>query len=113
MSTKSPECWASDPNARGLRIELAQDRSLTLPYNLFLQSELSGSGNEQQLRFTFAAYEILIRGKCLRRIDTSMQRQELGFIAKVSGNARAAEDGQPVIYEITVKEVKPKKAERD
>jgi hypothetical protein len=32
MSTKTPECWASDPQARGLRIEITPERSLLLPH---------------------------------------------------------------------------------
>ena len=38
-----------------------------------------------------------------------MQRLELGFVEKASGSLRNVEETQPVIYEIVVKEMKPKK----
>ena len=109
MSIKSPECWASDPNAHGLRIDLAPDHSLMLPYNLFLQSELISDGKSQELRFVFASYEVLIRGHCLRRLDLAMQRQELSSIVRSAGNSRNTEAGQPIIFEITVTEIKPER----
>lgn len=111
MSTKSSECWAIDPQARGLRIELAPGHNLTLPFNQFVLSELTSGDKEQQLRIVFATHEVLIRGKSLRRIDITMQHLELGLIAKTSGSTRAVEDGSPTIREIVVKEIKPVRPE--
>jgi hypothetical protein len=50
MNTKPPECWASDPNARAVKIELAPDRSLLLPLDQFTFSELTTDGRQQCLR---------------------------------------------------------------
>ena len=44
MSTKSPECWASDPNAHGVKIELSAERSLLLPFDQFAFAELKTEG---------------------------------------------------------------------
>jgi len=55
----------------------------------------------------FATHEISIRGHSLRRIETAMQRLELSFLAALSGNQRSLiSDGQPVVAEIVVTDVK-------
>ena len=101
MSTKSPECWASDPNAHGVKIELSAERSLLLPFDQFAFAELKAEGKQQHLRLVFATHEVLIRGTALRRIETAMQRKELSFLAALPSSQRAlVADGQPVIAEI-------------
>ena len=101
MSTKSPECWASDPNAHGVKIELSAERSLLLPFDQFAFAELKAEGKQQHLRLVFATHEVLIRGTALRRIETAMQRKELSFLAALPSSRRSlVADGQPVIAEI-------------
>ena len=108
MSTKLPECWASDPKARGLRIEVSPERSLLLPFDQFAFAELTSDGKRQELQLVFATHEVSVRGHCLRRIETAMQRLELSFLAALSGNQRSLiPDGQPAIAEIVVTDMKP------
>jgi hypothetical protein len=105
MSTKTPECWASDPQARALRIEVSAERSLLLPFDQFNFSELTNDGKEQRLRLVFATHEIVVRGYALRRIEMVMQRLELSFVSRMSDGARPLlPEGQPVIVEIIVNE---------
>jgi hypothetical protein len=111
MNTKSPECWASDPQARGLRIEISAEQSLILPFDQFAFAELKSEGKQQRLRLVFATHEISIRGHALRRIETAMQRLELSFLAALLGNQRSLiPDGQPVVVEIVVSEAKTQDA---
>jgi hypothetical protein len=56
MSTKTPECWASDPNARAVKIELSAEQSLLLPFDQFAFAELKSEGKEQRLRLIFATH---------------------------------------------------------
>jgi hypothetical protein len=106
-STKTPECWASDPNAEALRIEVTPGHSLLLPHDQFMFAELTGDGDEQNLKLVFAAHEVLIRGRHLRRIETVIQRMELSLLTVLPGNQRnLISAGQPVVLEITVKEAK-------
>lgn len=106
MSTKSPECWATDPQARGLRVEISAEQSLLLPFDQFAFAELKSNGKQQHLRLVFATHEISIRGHALRRIETAMQRMELSFLATLSGNQRSLiPEGQPVVLELAVKEI--------
>ena len=101
MSTKSPECWASDPNARAVRIELSAEQSLLLPFDQFAFAELKNDGGEQRLRLVFATHEVVLRGHSLRRIETLMQRMELSLLAALPSEHRAlVSNGQPVIWEI-------------
>ena len=105
MSTKSPECWASDPKARGLRIELSSERSLLLPHDQFMFAELTGGGDKQNLKLVFGAHEVSVRGHHLRRIQTAMQRLELSLLANLPGSQRnLITESQPVILEIRVTE---------
>jgi hypothetical protein len=106
MNTKSPECWASEPQARGLRVEISPESSLLLPFDQFAFAELKSEGKQQHLRLIFATHEVSIRGHSLRRIETAMQRLELSFLAALSGNQRSLiPDGQPVVLEIAVREI--------
>jgi hypothetical protein len=108
MSTKSPECWANDPQAHAVRIEISADHSLLLPHDDFAFAELKREGKEQMLRLVFAMHEVLVRGHSLRRIETAIQRLELSFLATFPVNQRSiVPDGQPMILEIIVTEMKP------
>ena len=107
MSTKTPECWASDPQARGLRIEATPDRSLLLPHNHFIFAELDGGGDEQSLKLVFTTHEISVRGHHLRRIETVLQRMELSLVTKLPPSQRSlVTEGQPMVLEIVVTEAK-------
>ncbi len=78
-----------------------------LPFDQFAFAELKNEGKKQHLRLVFATHEVSIRGNALRRIETTMQRMELSFIAALPSSQRALiPDGQPVIHEIVVTEVK-------
>jgi len=108
MSTKSPECWASDPNTRAVKIEVSAEQSLLLPFDQFAFAELKSEGKEQQLRLVFATHEVSLRGHSLRRIETALQRMELSFLATLPGNQRSlVPDGQPMVLEIVMTEMKP------
>ncbi len=105
MNTKTPECWATDPNARAVRIEMSAEQTLLLPFDQFAFSELKSDGKQQRLCLVFATHEILIRGYCLRRIEIAMQRMELSYLAIVPERYRCMMvENQTVIFELLVKE---------
>jgi hypothetical protein len=112
MSKKSPECYTTDPNAECLRVEVSPGHSLLLPHDEFAFAELKCEEKEQSLRLVFAEHEVLIRGYCLRRIETALQQMELAFIAKLpDSQRRLIVEGQPVIRDIVVTELKSKQDE--
>jgi hypothetical protein len=107
MSTKSPECWANDPHARAVRIEITAAESLLLPHDEFVYATLKRDGDDQILRLVFVTHEVLVSGQSLRRIETAMQRMELSALNTLPANQRSLiPDGQPVVLEITVTEIK-------
>jgi hypothetical protein len=106
MNTKTPGCWASEPQAQALRIEISQEQSILLPFDQFAFAQMSTDRTEQQLRLVFATHEILVRGRSLRRIETALQTMELSFLAVVpQGHQALISDGSPIILEIQVNEV--------
>jgi hypothetical protein len=107
MSAKSPECWANEPQARGVRVEISADHSMLLPHDEFVFAELKRDSADQTLRLVFVTHEILVSGQSLRRIETAMQRMELSLLTKLPRSQRSLiADGQPVIVEIVVTETK-------
>ncbi len=107
MSTKSPECWANDAQAHGVRVEISADHSLLLPHDEFVFAELKREGKDQILRLIFVTHEVLVRGQSLRRIETAMQRMELSFVSKSPGSQHTYFlDGHPFVVEVVVKEMK-------
>jgi hypothetical protein len=108
MSNKLPECYATDPQARSLRVEISATRSLLLPFDQFAFAELDNEGKEQKLRMVFATHEVLISGHVLRRIETAMQRMELSNIAILPPKYHPLiAENQPKILKIVVTENKP------
>ena len=108
MNTKQPECWSSDSQSQGLRIELTLEHLLVLPYDQFLLAEFKTQGADHHLRLVFSMHEIIITGQNLKRVLIAMQKKELAFIAKLpNGSQSFATDGGPVISGITVKEKAP------
>src|SRR5688500_14833110 len=114
MNTKALECWASDPNARGVRVEVSSERSLLLPFDELAFAELTHEAKGERLRMVFATHEVLVRGTCLRRIETAMQREHLSFLAKVPSSHRSLiTEGQPMVLEIVVTETNPQGSRED
>lgn len=78
-----------------------------LPFDQFAFAELKSEGKRQHLRLVFATHEVSIRGHALRRIETTMQRMELSFLAALPSSQRALiTEGQPMVLEIVVTEAK-------
>ena len=80
---------------------------MLLPHDEFVFAELKRDGACQTLRLVFVTHEILVRGQSLRRVETAMQRMELSLLTKLPSSQRSLiVDGQPVILEIVVTEMK-------
>ena len=107
MSTKAPDCWESDPNATGVKVELAPDDHLLLPFDQFIFAELKPHGEQQQLRLVFVTHEVSVRGDSLNRIETILQRKQLSLLKTLPSHQRSLiADGQPVVLEIVIMEIK-------
>ena len=110
MNTKPPECWALQPQARGLRVELTPDHSFVVPYEHFIYSEYLDREGEEVLKLVFATHEIVLNGKLLRRVEAALHKRELASVAAVAEKFRSVlGDTQPFIQEIAV--ISPTSAE--
>jgi len=70
-------------------------------------AELESADGEQRLRAIFVTHELVVRGTSLRRIETALQSTELSRLACVPRRYEHVHaDGQPVVREILVTEVK-------
>jgi hypothetical protein len=115
MSTKTPECWESDPNAAGVKIILAPDEHLLMPFDQFVYADLKPYGEHQQLRLVFVTHEVSVRGDSLERIETIMQRKQLSLLKTLPSHQWSLiEQGQPFVTEIVIAEKKDqsKRAEK-
>jgi hypothetical protein len=108
MSTKLPECYTTEPQARCLRVEISPGRALLLPLDQFVFAEITNDEKEQLLRLSFASHEVMVRGRALRRIETALHKLELSFLMALPAKYHSlVPDGQPKIREIVVTENKP------
>ena len=106
MSTKLPECYTTEPQARCLRVEMSTGRIYLLPLDQLAYAQMDTDGKEQLLHLTFATHEIMVRGNTLRRIETALHRLELSFITPLPAKYHAlVAEGQPRIREIVVTEI--------
>ena len=108
MSTKLPECYTTDPQARCLRVEASPRKIFILPLDQLAFAELDSDGKEQLLHLSFASHEIMVHGTALRRIENALHKLELSFLAPLPAKYHPlVAEGQPRIREIIVTEIKP------
>jgi hypothetical protein len=108
MSTKLPECYTTEPQARCLRVEISPGRALLLPLDQFAFAEITNDEKEQLLHLSFASHEIMVRGRAFRRIEAALHKLELSFLMALPAKYHSlVADGQPKIREIVVEENKP------
>ena len=107
MSTKSPECYTTEPQVSCLRVEISTGRIFLLPLDQFAFAELTVADKEQLLHLSFATHEIMVRGNALRRIEAALHRLELSFLTPLPAKYHPLlAEGQPRIREIVVVENK-------
>ena len=110
--TKSPECWSTDRQARGLRVQLSPNHSFVLPFEHFIYSELQPGEESDTLKIVFATHEVILRGHLLHRLEQRMQKMELAFVAAVPEKYHSlVTEGEPLIREIAV--IAPAATEQD
>jgi hypothetical protein len=78
-----------------------------MPFDQFIFAELKPHDEHQQLRLIFVTHEVSVRGDSLERIETIMQRKQLSLLKTLPSHQRSLiADGQPVILEIVITEIK-------
>lgn len=111
MNIKSPESWGHDSQVHCLRVEVSVEKSLMLPFDQFIYSELTCEDSGQLLRLVFATHEVSLRGCCLKRVETTMQKRELNFVRKTSKHYKPlVEQTATAIWEINVTQITPEQS---
>ena len=105
MDTKSPECFGTDPRARGLRVELSAQHSIVLPYEHFVWSELRADREQDTLRMVFVTHEIVVEGTMLRRIESVVQSRDLAWLAARPDRYRSQANERGYITRIKVRQL--------
>ena len=113
MDTKPPECFSTDPRARGLRVELSPQHSLVLPYEHFVYSELKAEKESDTLKLLFVTHEVVIRGYMLRRVENGIQTRELAWIAARPERYRPHANDKAFISRITVRMLEEQQRQPD
>ena len=103
MDTKPPECFSTDPRARGLRVELSPQHSLVLPYEHFVYSELKAEKENDTLKLLFVTHEVVVSGYMLRRVENGVQTRELAWIAARPERYRPQANEKAFIIRIAVR----------
>ena len=103
MDTKPPECFSTDPRARGLRVELSPQHSLVLPYEHFVYSELRAEKESDTLKLMFVTHEVVVSGYTLRRVENGIQTRELAWIAARPERYRPQANEKAYISRIVVR----------
>lgn len=103
MDTKPPECFSTDPRARGLRVELSPQHSLVLPYEHFVYSELKAEKESDTLKLLFVTHEVVVSGYTLRRVENGIQTRELAWIAARPERYRPQANEKAFICRIAVR----------
>jgi hypothetical protein len=103
MDTRPPECFSTDPRARGLRVELSPQHSLVLPYEHFVYSELKAEKESDTLKLLFVTHEVIVSGYMLRRVESGIQTRELAWIAARPDRYRTQSNEKAFINRIAVR----------
>ena len=77
------EGWATDPEARAIRVEVAPGRSYLFPHEHFIQSELIRGEDGDTLTIDIADHRITVQGRQLHRVELALQRRQLSLLASI------------------------------
>ena len=103
MDNKPPECFACDPRARGVRIDLSPQKSIVLPHEHFLGAEFSAGKAVELLKLKFASHEVTLAGYQLRRIENAILNRDLSWLCALPEKFRAQNSDRPFITNLTVR----------
>jgi hypothetical protein len=114
MDNKSPECFACDPRARGVRVDLTPQKSVVLPHEHFVYAEFMADEQVDLLKLIFVTHEVILTGYLLRRIETAIVNRDLSWLCARSEKFRTQDSDRPFITNLTARvlEQPPSTAEK-
>ena len=103
MDNKSPECFACEPRARGVRVDLSPQKSVVLPHEHFVYAEFMADDQLDLLKLVFVTHEVVLTGHLLRRIETAIVNRDLSWLCARPEKFRAQDSDRPFITNLTGK----------
>jgi hypothetical protein len=110
MDNKPPECFACDPRARGVRIDLSPQKSVVLPHEHFIYAEFMADEQIDLLKLVFVTHEVILTGHLLRRIETAIVNRDLSWLCAQPEKFRTRNSDRPFVSTLTVKAIETQSA---
>ena len=80
---RTSPCWEGDAKAQALRVELADRHAYLVPYSRIALVECEYGLDHSTLCLRSDSHEIRIVGKNLRRLESALQKFEVGWVKAV------------------------------
>jgi hypothetical protein len=105
MDNKSLECFACEPRARGVRVDLSPYQSVVLPHEHFVYAEFSAGEQADALKLVFVTHEVNLTGYLLRRIETAILNRDLSWLCARPEKFRVQNSDRPFVSTLAVKSI--------
>lgn len=112
MDNKSLECFACEPRARGVRIDISPHQSVVLPHEHFVYAEFSAGEQADTLKLVFVTHEVNLTGYLLRRIEAAILNRDLSWLCARPEKFRDSNSDRPFVSAIKVKAIEVQNAEK-
>ena len=103
MDNKPLECFACEPRARGVRVDISPQKSIVLPHEHFVYAEFSAGEQRDSLKLVFVTHEVKLAGYLLRRIETAILNRDLSWLCTRPEKFHQQTSDRPFITYLTVR----------
>ena len=103
MDNKPLECFACEPRARGLRVDISPQKSVVLPHEHFVYAEFSAGEQLDSLKLVFVTHEVNLAGYLLRRIETAILNRDLSWLCTRPEKFHTQNSDRPFITDLRVR----------
>ena len=105
MDNKPPECFACDPRACAVRVDLSPQKSVVLPHEHFVYAEFMADKSIDSLKLVFVTHEVIVTGHLLRRIETAIVNRDLSWLCARPEKFRTQNSDRPFVVSLLVKAI--------
>lgn len=113
MENKSPECFACEPRARGVRVDITPQKSLVLPHEHFVYAEFCAGEQGDSLKIIFVTHEVKLTGFLLRRVENAILSRDLSWLCALPEKYRPENAERPFITRLAVRKLEPPSDEEE
>lgn len=103
MDNKPLECFACDPRARGVRVDISPQKSVVLPHEHFVHAEFMADDQIDLLKLVFVTHEVVLTGYLLRRIENAILNRDLSWLCALPEKFRQPDSDRPFVTNLMVR----------